>query len=159
MNTPRRSLSSSELIAVIVGAGFADTADLVQKNIETLGFKMADIKAILLSHAYGDQSGAAAVFRQKTGAQVMAGFAEVPYLEHGGMLPGGVPRRAKDPSPPAAAPSGLQQSNAQLQAINQYPPVKVDRALFNGDVINVGPLKITAYLAPGYSSVLHQLVI
>ena len=79
---------------VLFGVGFADTADLVQKNIEVLGFKMADIKAILLNHAHGDQSGAAAVFRQKTGAQVMAGFAEVPYLEHGGILPGGVPRRS-----------------------------------------------------------------
>ena len=31
------------------------------------------------------------------------------------------------------------------------PILKVDRALFDGDVINVGPLKVTAYLAPGHS--------
>jgi len=29
--------------------------------------------------------------------------------------------------------------------------VHVDRALFNGDVVTVGPLKFTAYLAPGHA--------
>lgn len=137
---------------ILFGVGFADTADLVQKNIEALGFKMTDIKAILLNHGHGDQSGAAAEFRKKTGAQVMAGFAEVQFLEHGGILPGGVPRRASDPpAPPPGPPSRLQRINAQFRGINQYPPVKVDRALFDGDVITVGPLKVTAYLAPGHS--------
>ena len=32
-----------------------------------------------------------------------------------------------------------------------YPPVHVDRALYDGDVVTVGPLKFTAYLAPGHS--------
>ena len=76
---------------ILFGVGFQDTADLVEKNIESLGFKLTDIKAILLNHAHGDQSGAAAEFRKKTGAQVMTGFAEVQFLEHGGVLPGGMP--------------------------------------------------------------------
>ena len=33
----------------------------------------------------------------------------------------------------------------------QYPPVNVDRALFDGDVIKVGPLTVTAFLSPGHS--------
>jgi len=137
---------------ILFGAGFADTADLVQKNIESLGFKLTDIKAILLNHAHGDQSGAAAEFRKKTGAQVMAGFAEVQFLEHGGILPGGVPRPANaPPPPPPGPPTRLQKINAQFAGSQQYPPVKVDRALFDDDVITVGPLKVTAYLAPGHS--------
>jgi len=137
---------------ILFGVGFADTADLVQRNIEALGFKMTDIKAILLNHAHGDQSGAAAWFRQKTGAQVMTGFAEVQFLEHGGVLPGGIPRPANGPpAPPPGPPTRLQKINAQFAGTQQYPPVKVDRALFDGDVINVGPLKVTAYLSPGHS--------
>jgi glyoxylase-like metal-dependent hydrolase (beta-lactamase superfamily II) len=137
---------------ILFGVGFADTADLVQKNIEALGFKMTDIKAILLNHAHGDQSGAAAVFRQKTGAQVMTGFAEVQFLEHGGNLPGGIPKPANaPPAPPPGPPTRLQKINAQFAGVLQYPPVKVDRALYDGDVINVGPLKVTAYLSPGHS--------
>ena len=114
---------------IMFGAAFPETTGQVEKNIEAMGFKVADIKVILLNHNHGDQSGAAAYFKEKTGAQVMAGFAEIPLLEHGGVLP----------SPtPAGGPGG-------------YPPVKVDRALFDGDVIKVGPLTVTAYLAPGHS--------
>jgi hypothetical protein len=38
-----------------------------------------------------------------------------------------------------------------VAGVNQHPRVKVDRALFEGDVIKVGPLTVTAYLAPGHS--------
>ena len=136
---------------ILFGAGFSDTADIVQKNIETMGFKMSDIKAILLNHGHGDQSGGAAEMKKRTGAQVMAGFAEIPFLEHGGVWPGGVPRPANVPAPAPAPPGRLDKINAQFRNSNQFPPVKVDRALFDGDVINVGPLKVTAYLAPGHS--------
>jgi hypothetical protein len=33
----------------------------------------------------------------------------------------------------------------------RYPAAKVDRALFDGDVVKVGPLAVTAYLIPGHS--------
>jgi hypothetical protein len=113
---------------ILFGAGFADTVDQIQKNVEAIGFKMSDIKAILLNHNHADQSGGAAEIKKRTGggAQIMAGFAEIPYLEHGGVLP------------PATNPG--------------YPPVKVDRALFDGDVVTVGPLTVTSYLAPGHSA-------
>lgn len=126
---------------ILFGASFADTTDQIENNIQAVGFQVSDIKAILLNHYHGDQSGGAAALKQKTGAAVMAGFAEVPYLEHGGSLPNG------PPIPPVpGAPAG------QVAAgVNQYPPVKVDRALFDGDVIKVGPLTVTAYLAPGHS--------
>jgi glyoxylase-like metal-dependent hydrolase (beta-lactamase superfamily II) len=136
---------------ILFGAGFSDTVDLVQKNIEALGFKMTDIKAILLNHGHGDQSGGAAELKRRTSAQVMAGFAEVPFLEHGGVLPGGLPRAANAPAPPPVTPTRLDRLNVQFAGSQQYPPVKVDRALFDGDVITVGPLKVTAYLAPGHS--------
>jgi hypothetical protein len=113
---------------ILFGAAFADTVDQIQKNVEAVGFRMTDIKAILLNHNHADQSGGAMEIKKRTGgaAQIMAGFAEIPYLEHGGVLP------------PA--------TNAG------YPPVKVDRALFDGDTISVGPLGVTAYLAPGHSA-------
>jgi metallo-beta-lactamase class B len=76
---------------ILFGASFDDTTDQIEKNIQAMGFKVTDIKAILLNHYHGDQSGGAATLKQKTGAHVMAGFAEVPYLEHGGSLPGDPP--------------------------------------------------------------------
>ena len=119
---------------ILMGAGFEAAVDRTQKNIESLGFKMSDIKAILLNHSHVDQSGAAAELRKRTGAAVMAGFAEVPYLERG--------IHAQSPFA-TPAPGG--------RGGPRYPPVTVDRALHDGEVIEVGPLKVTAYLSPGHS--------
>ena len=120
---------------ILFGAGFADTAGQVEKNIEALGFHLKDVKAIVLNHNHQDQAGGTAALKEKSGAQLMAGFAEIPYIEHGGLLPPGTP------IPDNAAPPGG----------GSYPPVHVDRALYDGDVVTVGPLKFTTYLAPGHS--------
>src|SRR2546426_9319700 len=102
-----------------------------EKNIEKLGFKMTDIKAILLNHNHGDQSGAAAYMKRRTGgAAVMAGFAEIPFLEHGGALPGGAPGPNIPPAPRGQAPGPAGQAHpnqVQPTGTNQYPPGEKDR--------------------------------
>jgi len=123
---------------ILFGSAFPDTVDQVAKNIETVGFHVKDIKVIVVNHNHADQSGGTAELQKRSGAQVMAGFAEVPYLEHGGRLPPGT--SIPNNTPPPAGGGGT------------YPPVHVDRALFDGDVVTVGPLKFTAYLAPGHAA-------
>jgi hypothetical protein len=118
---------------ILMGAGYEAAADRTQKNIESLGFKMSDVKVILLNHSHVDQSGAAAELRKRSGAKVMAGFAEVPYLERG--------IHAQTPFTPPAGRGGPP----------RYPAVAIDRPLFDGDVVQVGPLKVTTYLSPGHS--------
>src|SRR5207237_6606361 len=139
---------------IMFGAGYAVSAEAVEKNIEKLGFKLTDIKAIVLNHNHGDQSGAAAYFKKRTGgAKVMAGFAEIPFLEHGGALPAGAAVPNIPPAPPRGQAGQAPNTNQfQPAGTNQYPPVKVDRALFDGDVVKVGPLSFTAYLMPGHSA-------
>jgi len=127
---------------ILMGAGMASASERVQKNIESLGFKMRDIKAILLNHNHEDQSGGAAYMKEKTGAQVMAGFGEIPYLEHGMF---NVPALPAPPSPDGRG------GQTAVAGPRRYPPVKVDRALFDGDVVKVGSLTVTAYLIPGHS--------
>lgn len=117
---------------ILMGAGFEAAVDRTQKNIESLGFTMRDIKVILLNHGHVDQSGAAAELRKRTGASVMAGFAEVPYLERG--------IHAQTPFAPPGGRGGP-----------RYPAVTIDRALFDGENVHVGPLNVTIYLAPGHS--------
>ncbi len=123
---------------ILMGSAMEASQERVQKNIESLGFKMTDIKAILLNHNHEDQSGGAAYMKEKSGAQVMAGFAEIPYLEHGMFNPPAIP------APPAAGGGGG-------RGPRHYPSVHVDRALFDGDVVKVGPLSVTVYLVPGHS--------
>jgi len=125
---------------ILMGAGSASSAEGVQKNIESLGFKMTDIKAILVNHNHGDQSGGVAFLKEKTGAPVMAAFAEIPFIEHGMFNPPAIPR------PPAPEGRGGRGGGPP-----GYPAAKVDRALFDGDVVKVGPLSVTSYLIPGHS--------
>jgi len=125
---------------ILMGAGSASSAAGVQKNIESLGFKMTDIKAILVNHNHGDQSGGVAFLKEKTGAPLMAAFAEIPFIEHGMFNPPAIPR------PPAPEGRGGRGGGPP-----GYPAAKVDRALFDGDVVKVGPLSVTSYLIPGHS--------
>lgn len=125
---------------IMMGAGAANSTESIQKNIESLGFKMTDVKAILLNHNHGDQSGGAAYMKEKTGAAVMAGFGEIPYMEHGMFNPPAIP-----------VPAATDGRGGRGGGPPRYPPVKVDRALFDGDVVRVGALSVTAYLIPGHS--------
>ena len=125
---------------IMLGTGAASSTEAVQKNIESLGFKMTDIKAILVNHNHGDQSGGAAYMKEKTGAPLMAGFGEIPYIEHGMFNPQAIPVT------PAVDTKGGGRGGPP-----RYPAAHVDRALFDGDAIKVGPLTVTAYLIPGHS--------
>ena len=143
---------------ILFGAGFETTGPLVEKNIEALGFKLADIKAILLNHWHGDQSGAVAYLKGKSGAQVMAGFGDIPYIERPGIVVAPSVTPPATPAPPAAGGAAALLSlfgpypSPQFQGIHNYRPTTVDRALFDGDVITIGPLSVTAYLAPGHTA-------
>src|SRR4029078_11857916 len=39
-----------------INSGFARTVPLIQKAVESLGFKMADVKILLASHAHSDHA-------------------------------------------------------------------------------------------------------
>jgi glyoxylase-like metal-dependent hydrolase (beta-lactamase superfamily II) len=131
---------------ILLGTGYVNASEGIQKNIESLGFKMSDIKVILLNHSHPDVSGGAAYFKEKTGAQIMTGFAEIPFLEH----------RNAPPAAPNVGGRGQEKKEgpnlgARGGGGRPVPSVKVDRALYDGDVVKVGPLSITTYLAPGHS--------
>lgn len=140
---------------ILLGAGYVNASEAIQKNIESLGFKMTDIKVILLNHSHPDVSGGAAYMKEKTGAQIMAGFAEVPFLEHRGAPPAAPNVGGRGPGQPGGRAPGAQGGQPNLGARGgggrPVPPVKVERALYDGDVVKVGPLSVTAYLAPGHS--------
>jgi len=72
---------------ILVNSDFESTVPSLQRNIETLGFKFADIKILLGSHAHGDHMEGDALVKQPTGAQVMAMAEDVPTLRN--VRPGG----------------------------------------------------------------------
>jgi metallo-beta-lactamase class B len=104
-----------------------DATSQIKANIEKLGFKVADIKFILNTHAHIDHAGGLAEMKQGSGAEVVVGEADKPLLE-GGYYPG-------------------QREETALA----FPPVKVDRTVHEGDTVTVGDVTLTARETPSHS--------
>jgi metallo-beta-lactamase class B len=72
---------------ILVNSTYERNVPTIQKSVEQLGFKFADVKILLGSHAHGDHQEGDALVKQLTGAQVMAMAEDVPALR--AMTPGG----------------------------------------------------------------------
>jgi len=72
---------------ILIDTTYERNAKVIQTSIEQLGFKVADIKIILGNHAHGDHQEGDAVWKQMTGATVMAMTEDVPALM--AIMPGG----------------------------------------------------------------------
>ena len=86
-----RTLSSFLVVTsagnILIDTTYERNAPVIRKSIEQLGFKIADIKIILGNHAHGDHQEGDAIWKEMTGAQVMAMAEDIPALMQ--MMPGG----------------------------------------------------------------------
>jgi imidazolonepropionase-like amidohydrolase/glyoxylase-like metal-dependent hydrolase (beta-lactamase superfamily II) len=73
---------------IMLDTGWQDTTELLQRNIEKLGFALSDIKIILMTEFHGDHNGGVAYFKRATGAQVMVMDDDVADVEKGTQYPG-----------------------------------------------------------------------
>jgi metallo-beta-lactamase class B len=62
---------------ILINSDFPEDVPLIRKSIEQLGFKYADTRIILISHAHGDHDAATALIKKDTGAQLMIMDADV----------------------------------------------------------------------------------
>jgi metallo-beta-lactamase class B len=112
---------------ILVDTVMPEATSQITASIEKLGFKVTDIKYLLNTHAHIDHTGGLAELKQASGAQLVAGEADKPLLE-GGYYPG---RRE--------------------ETALEFPPVKVDRTVREGDTVTVGDVTLTARETPGHS--------
>ncbi|KRR05275.1 subclass B3 metallo-beta-lactamase [Bradyrhizobium valentinum] len=112
---------------ILVDTVMPESTSQIKANIEKLGFKITDIKYLLNTHAHIDHTGGFAEMKQASGGQLVAGEADKPLLE-GGYYPG-----------------------AQEDTALNFPPVKVDRTVREGDRVSVGDVTLTARETPGHS--------
>src|SRR5436189_3877650 len=66
---------------ILINSDFPEDVPLIKKSIGQLGFKYADTKIILASHAHGDHDAAVGLIKKDTGAQLMIMDADVPETE------------------------------------------------------------------------------
>jgi metallo-beta-lactamase class B len=86
-----RTLSSFLIVTprgnILINSTYERNEPTIQKSVEELGFKFADIKILLGNHAHGDHQEGDALVKQLTGARVIVMAEDVPALR--AIKPGG----------------------------------------------------------------------
>ena len=111
---------------ILINSNLESSPPLIEKSIEQLGFKMGDVKILLIGHAHFDHDAGSAQILRDTGAKYMVMDADVPVVESGG---------AKDFAYPD----------------DRYPAAKVDRVLHDGDEVRLGGAVLVAHKTPGHT--------
>lgn len=113
---------------ILINTGLAASATTIKKNIETMGFRFADIKILLNTQAHYDHLGAMAAIKKKTGAAFMIHEKDATESKEGGH---------SDYALGGNGPS--------------FKPVKPDRLLKDGDTIRLGTMQILLLHHPGHT--------
>lgn len=116
--------------AVLIDSGTLKGSEAITANIEKIGVKLSEVKAILGSHEHFDHVGGFARLQGLTGAPVMVGADAVAVIRTG----------RDDPRDPQA---GLHAPMA--------PVPGTVRAVADGEVVNVGGFEITGIATPGHT--------
>ncbi len=113
---------------ILIDGAMPSSAKPIEASIAKLGFKPADVKILLNTHAHFDHAGGLAELKKDTGAKLAASAPDKAALESG-TYPGSEDVKAFD-----------------------FPPVKVDRALKDGEQVTLGGIALTAHITPGHTA-------
>jgi metallo-beta-lactamase class B len=114
---------------ILINSDLEANVPLIRASIESLGFKVTDVKILLISHAHYDHNAGSDMIKKLTGAKYMVMETDVPVVESGGK-------------------SDFQYGNDPTMV---YPATKVDRVLRDGDEVKLGDAVLTARLTPGHT--------
>ena len=111
---------------ILINSGFEETVPLIRASVESLGFKMRDIKYILASHAHSDHVAGHALLKELTGAKVCVMSGDDKVISSGGVGQYHYPD-------------------------SRWTPCPVDQVLNDGDEIKLGRDILTARRTPGHT--------
>jgi metallo-beta-lactamase class B len=111
---------------ILINSGFEETVPLIRAGVESLGFKMRDVKIILASHAHSDHVAGHALLRQETGAKVFVMQGDDKVIASGG-------------------------EGQYLYKNSRWKPCPVDRVLNDGDEVKLGDETLIARRTPGHT--------
>ncbi len=114
---------------ILLDGALIQSAPLIAKNIETLGFRIQDVKLILNSHAHSDHAGGIARLQRMSGAKVVASASGAKALRDGHVA-------SDDP---------------QYTPTNKLPRVAAVDVVGDGDTVFIGALRLKAIYTPGHT--------
>ncbi len=114
---------------ILINSSLEESVPLIRASVEKLGFKFEDIKILLISHAHSDHCAGSAEIKKLTKAKYLVMEPDIATIENGGAV----------------------KSRLGSAEHTQYPPVKVDRALKDGEEVKLGDSVLVAHLTPGHT--------
>jgi metallo-beta-lactamase class B len=120
-------LVKTEQGALLIDGGMPQAAELLLAQMKRLGVAPRELRYILHSHAHADHAGPLAAIKRATGAQLISNAESAVLLERGGS-------------------NDIHFGNDIV-----FPPVRADRLLQDGEVIQLGSLAFTVTFTPGHT--------
>jgi metallo-beta-lactamase class B len=114
---------------ILINTGLQHSTPLIRRNIESLGFRLEDVRILLAMQSHFDHTAALAEIKRLSGAEMWATAGDAPVLEDGGA------------------------SDAQYGecAYSRFPRIKVDEILADGDLIEIGGVRLTTHVHAGHT--------
>jgi metallo-beta-lactamase class B len=111
---------------ILINSGFEETVPLIRASVESLGFKMNDVKILLASHAHSDHVAGHALMNELTGAKVFVMRGDDGVIASGG-------------------------EGQYFYRESRWKPCPVDRILKDSDEVKLGGTTLVARLTPGHT--------
>ena len=113
---------------ILINTGLEDSTALIRASIESLGFRLEDVKILLTMQAHWDHTAALAEIKQITGAEMWATLGDAPVLADGGF------------------------SDPHFGGSVSFEPVNVDKVIADGDLIELGETRLMVLETPGHTA-------
>jgi metallo-beta-lactamase class B len=114
---------------ILINSNLASSPPQITKSIEALGFKLSDVKILLISHGHYDHAAGSATIKRLTGARYEVMDGDVPVVQSGGR-------------------TDFQFANNKSM---WFPPARVDRVLHDGGTVTLGGAVLTAHKTAGHT--------
>jgi metallo-beta-lactamase class B len=114
---------------ILIDGALPQSAPLIARHVEQLGFKMSDVKVILNSHVHYDHAGGIAELQKLSGAKVIASDIAAKVLRTG----------------------KVDRSDPQVGHLQPYPGAKNVEALGARETVEVGKLQLRVIHTPGHT--------
>lgn len=111
---------------ILINSGFEQTVPLIKASVESLGFKMTDVKILLASHAHSDHVAGHALAKEVTGAKVYVMSGDDDVIASGG-------------------------KGQYLYQDSRWSPCVVDRVLKDREEVKLGGTTLVARRTPGHT--------
>ena len=112
---------------ILINTGLEDSTQMIRDNMESLGYRLEDIKILLTQQAHWDHTAALAEIKEISGAEMWATVGDARVLEDGGI------------------------SDPHFGGDESFRPIDVDKIIRDGEIIRIGELELMVYHHPGHT--------